>query len=206
MDRYQLGLYKNLASHAKSEFGSNEGLYLCGFTLGNAHVRGCLTDSQTARIHSCEPGNVCNTISSARSVYITPVVTRRDDGSDVLETGAGGGLGDLCQNHELELPDDFSIQQLVTLCSEQIADPDVRAAIERAVSEAYSSKSKSLSLDDYGIREEDEISLKKLVQMLGRGSAKSAALGRKGDTTDEGSKSDIKLPNTIVRNAPVVCR
>ncbi|KAK2736626.1 hypothetical protein FQN55_001572 [Onygenales sp. PD_40] len=169
VDRYQMGLYKSLATRVTNGFGVDEAPFLCGFTLGNTHVPGCLTHDQSARIHSCEPGMLCSTISKGPSVYITPIVTRRDDGSDVPEIGAGGGKGDLYQTHELELTDDITFQQLAKLCSERIQDEQIRASTIAALSEAYKSKSKSLSLDAYGIKEEDEISLQQFVSMLSRG-------------------------------------
>jgi hypothetical protein len=117
-------------------------------------------------------------------------VTRTQDGSEVAELGAGGGLGDLYQTHELELPDEVSIQQLVNLCAEQISDPESQEAVVRALTEGYSSKSKSLVLDDYGIKEEDDISLKRLIQLLSRGPKRSAGRPNGGDR---------RLSNTIVR-------
>ena len=192
VDRYQLGLYKSLAAHANHGLGSNDGLYLCGFTLGNAHTRGCLTDKQSARIHSCEPDDVCPAISSGRSVYITPIVTRAQDGSDVLEVGAGGGMGDLYQINELEIPDDTAVQQLVDLCAEHIPNPTTRAAVATALLDACASKSKSLSLGNYGVRGEDEISLTKLVQMLSRGPTNPVSHRSTKATAPE------KLPDTIV--------
>ncbi|KAL1954603.1 hypothetical protein VTO42DRAFT_898 [Malbranchea cinnamomea] len=186
VDRYQLGLYKSLSSNINHGFGSHEGLYLCGFTLGNAHNPGCLTDEQSARIHSCEPGDVCSTVSSGQSVYITPIVTRTEDGSEVLELGAGGGMGDIYQTHELELPDDSAIKQLIDLCTERISNPTAREAIVTALSDAYASRSKSLSLDDYGMRGNDEITLAKLVDILSRGSIKQKP-----------SMAKEALPNTI---------
>ncbi|OJD17690.1 hypothetical protein AJ78_02215 [Emergomyces pasteurianus Ep9510] len=168
VDRYQMGLYQSLSTRVTNGFGVDEAPYLCGFRLGNSHAPGCLTLAQGTRIHSCEPGMVCSTISKGLPVYITPIVSRTDDGAEIPELGAGGGKGDLYQCHELELEDDFSFQQLLNICSEVIQDEEIRSSIIAALSEARSSKSKSLSLDAYGIKEDEEISVQQLVGILSR--------------------------------------
>lgn len=120
-------------------------------------------------------------------------MTRTQEGSEVLEVGAGGGLGDLYQINELEFLDDASIQKLIDLCAEHIADPATREVVAAALSDAYTSKNKSLSLDDYGIRGEDEISLKELVQLLSRGPSSFIS-----DHSNPKATQEKKLPNTIV--------
>ncbi|EER43385.1 DNA repair protein [Histoplasma capsulatum H143] len=169
VDRYQMGVYQSLATRVASGFGIDEAPFLCGFRLGNSQIPGCLTLDHGTRIHSCEPGMICSTISRGPFVYITPVVSRLNDGSEVPELGAGGGKGDLYQSHELELQDDFTFQQLLNLCSERIQDEEIRTSIIAALSEAHKSKSKSLSLDAYGIKEDQEISVQQLVSILSRG-------------------------------------
>ncbi|PGH19107.1 hypothetical protein AJ79_00141 [Helicocarpus griseus UAMH5409] len=169
VDDYQMELYTSLATRATNGFGVYEAPFLCGFTLGHSKVPGCLTGDKKSRLHSCEPGMVCSTISKGPSVYITPIVSRTGDGSEVPELGVGGGKGDLYQNHELELPDDFVFQQLADICAERIEDEETRVSTLATLSEAYKSKSKSLPLDSYGIKEEDEISIQQLVSILSRG-------------------------------------
>ncbi|EDN07067.1 predicted protein [Histoplasma mississippiense (nom. inval.)] len=162
VDRYQMGVYQSLATRDASGFGIDEAPFLCGFRLGNSQIPGCLTLDHGTRIHSCEPGMICSTISKGPFVYITPVVSRLNDGSEVPELGAGGGKGDLYQSHELELQDDFTFQQLLNVCSERIQDEEIHTSIIAALSEAHKSKSKSLSLDAYGIKEDQEISVQQL--------------------------------------------
>lgn len=186
-------LYRSLALRLNHEIYVDEAPYLCGFTLGNTRVPGCLTsetDSKLARIHSCEPGVVCSTISSQPSVYITPIVTRDKDGSDILELGAGGGLGDLTQNHQLQFPDSAVVDRFVALCSEHVQEPTARQAIIDDAVKAFESKSKSLSLNVYGIKEEDEITLERLLKMLSQGSKKDVFPGRSSATS--------RLPDIIV--------
>ncbi|KAK2756173.1 Protein artemis [Arachnomyces sp. PD_36] len=183
VDGYQFGLYKSLAVNYGAGFGIHEAPYLYGFKLGNSRVSGCLTNDQDSRVHSCEPGLYCSTISSRPSVFICPIVNRARDGSKVPEHGVGGGGGDLYQSHELELPDEFTLQQLETLCREQIKDEVVFSKTMDALTSAFNSEGKKLSLDTYGLKAEDEIPLKELVMKLSRG---------KPDTP-----SDVDIPSTI---------
>jgi DNA cross-link repair 1C protein len=199
-----MGLYKSLSTRASNEFGIDEAPYLCGFTLGNSRIPGCLTDDQTSRVHSCELGIVCSVISSGHSVKIIPIVTRTENGYEVPELGAGGGIGDLYQSHELELSDDSTFRQLANLCAELIPDQNTRLATIEALSIAYKSNSKSLSLDSYGMKEEEDISLRELVRILSHGPPKdslpgSSSLRMSTPSTYSESQSGSPLPNIIVR-------
>lgn len=98
-----------------------------------------------------------------------PIVGRLEDGTRVPELGAGGGGGDLYQTHELELPDQSSLEQLESLCLEQIRDPETLAQTREALIKAFKSKNKALSLDSYGMKDVSDIPLQELVQILGRG-------------------------------------
>lgn len=199
-----MGLYQSLTSRVTNGFGVDEAPFLCGFRLGNSYVPGCLTLDHRTRIHSCEPGMVCSTISKGPSVYITPIVSRMDDGSEIPELGAGGGKGDLYQSHELDLQDDFAFQQLLNVCSERIQDEEIRTSIIAALSEAHTSKSKMLSLDAYAIKEDEEISVQQFVSILSRGppaenlSDQSDLLNHKTPLNEE-EESVYNLPNIIVR-------
>ncbi|PGH00789.1 hypothetical protein AJ80_09128 [Polytolypa hystricis UAMH7299] len=191
VDRYQMGLYNSLGKALNNGFGIDEAPFLCGFTLGNSQVSGCLSQDPSARIHSCEPGTPCSTISAKRSVYITPIVTRSANGHEIPELGAGGGKGDLHQTHELELPDDSTIQQLAELCLKQIQDGETRSSTMAALTEAYKSRNKRLSLDVYGIKADDEISLEQFISILSRGQPADAnGPNKKGPTNP-------RLPNSI---------
>ncbi|EFR04431.1 hypothetical protein MGYG_07438 [Nannizzia gypsea CBS 118893] len=169
VDRYQYGLYNSLSSRPGNDFGLDDSLYLCGFRLGNSSVPGCLTNDPSVRVHSCEPGVMCSQISSGKSVYITPIVTRTKDGYEIPEIGAGGGKGDLEQSHELELPDDTTFQRLLDLCKEQIKEPGTRELVTSTLSKAYYSTGAGISLDEYGLKDEEEITLAKLVAIIGEG-------------------------------------
>lgn len=169
VDRYQIGLYKSVSTSCREGSGATEAPSLCGFELGNKFIPGCLSEDERSRIHSCEPGVHCSVASSKNTVYVTPIVSRTADGSDVPEVGIGGGLGDLYQTHELELPDQSSLVKLEELCSEKIHDPRALFKAKEALFEAFKSKRKTLSLDSYGLKDAHEMSLDELVSMLSRG-------------------------------------
>ena len=143
--------------------------FLSGFKLGNDFMPGCLTADESSRVHSCGPELMCASIESKKSVCITPVVTRTEDGSEVPEVGAGGGVRDLCQSHELELSDKLAIEQLEVLCRDQITDIQVLSRTKAVLASAFKSKNKVLLLDQYGVKEDREMPLKKLVTLLGQG-------------------------------------
>ncbi|PKX89504.1 putative DNA repair protein [Aspergillus novofumigatus IBT 16806] len=167
VDRYQIGLYRSLISNSRRAI--SEAPALCGFELGNRFVPGCLSEDESSRVHSCEPGVHCSAVRSKRTVYIMPIVGRMEDGTRVPEIGAGGGGGDLYQTHVLELPDQSSLEQLESLCLEQIGDPETLSQTRKALTEAFRSKNKALSLDSYGMKDVSDIPLQELVQILGRG-------------------------------------
>ncbi|KAJ5084758.1 hypothetical protein NUU61_009337 [Penicillium alfredii] len=192
VDRYQMGLYRSLA-HTSGSRGVSEAPALCGFELGNSTVAGCLSNDENSRIHSCEPGTSCHVARSLNTVYIVPIVNRTADGAEVPEVGAGGGTGDLYQIHELELPDEAALAELEKLCFQHIHDEQALSQMRTDLLKAYQSRRQVLSLDSYGVKEEEEISLEKLVTMLSRG----AADGNIRTSCDTGSNSRLDLPNTI---------
>ncbi|KAL3496628.1 hypothetical protein BJX62DRAFT_193658 [Aspergillus germanicus] len=195
VDRYQIGLYRSVASACKEGSGAIEAPSLCGFELGNRIVPGCLSEDVQSRIHSCEPGVHCSTVSSKPTVYITPIVNRTKSGSDILELGAGGGLGDLYQIHELELGDQSSLARLEQLCTEKLHDPQALNKARGALSEAFNSRSKALSLDSYGMKDAHEMPLDELINVLSRGRLSEESITEGiTDIQDDSTKS---LPRTI---------
>lgn len=195
VDRYQIGLYRSLASTADTTAPA-----LCGFELGNRFVPGCLSEDERVRIHSCEPGVPCSAIASQKSVYIIPIVNRTKDGSQIPEKGAGGGGGDLYQVHELELPDHTALERLEQLCLERIHDAQTLAQTRQMLSEAFQSRNKALSLDSLGMKDEEDIPLEKLVNILSRGHAHISP----GEPTPPLPRplleTDTPLPKVIVRD------
>ncbi|KAJ5183387.1 hypothetical protein N7492_001003, partial [Penicillium capsulatum] len=175
VDRYQMGLYRSLANTSISQ-GISEAPALCGFGLGNRVVAGCLSNDESSRIHSCEPGLLCPAAHGPNTVYVTPIVNRTNDGAEIPEVGAGGGLGDLYQVHELELPDESSLVDLQKLCLQNIQDPQLLSQIQNALVEAFQSKRQALPLDRYGVQEEGTISLESLVTKLSQGVSKESSV------------------------------
>lgn len=94
-------------------------------------------------------------------VYIEPIVGRLQVGSQLPEVWIGGGAGDLYQVHEPELPDQALLEELGKLCLEQIHDSQVLSQTRDAQFEAFRSKSKSISLDSYGMKDDTDIPLEK---------------------------------------------
>ncbi|KAL1970610.1 hypothetical protein VTN77DRAFT_4254 [Rasamsonia byssochlamydoides] len=197
VDRYQLGLYQSLSSRSHTTSGLDDALFLCGFQLGNKFIPGCLTADEGARIHSCEPGAFCSTMVSGNAVFITPIVTRAGDGSEVPELGAGGGKGDLYQSHELQLPDESTVQQLEKLCLEQIEDSQVLSQTKEALVSAFKSKNKTLSLDQYGLKDDSDISLRELVAIISSGQKDRTEVSDGNGSAGLRDKGGRELPRTI---------
>ena len=94
-------------------------------------------------------------------------------------------MRDLYQSHELELSDKLAIGQLERLCREQIEDTRVLSRTKEILASAFKSKDKTLLLDQYGVKGEDDISLKELVTLLGKGPTTSTSIYQKiGDSGD----------------------
>lgn len=180
-----MGLYRSLIQTPGNR-GASEAPALCGFKLGNRAVAGCLSNNTSSRIHSCEPGIACPTARGNNTVYIVPIVNRTTGGAEIPEVGAGGGIGDLYQTHELELPDESALAELEKLCFQHIHDKQALSHMRRALQEAFRSRKKTLSLDTYGVKDEGEIPLKSLVTALGHGPSEISG------------RSPTDLPNTIV--------
>lgn len=187
VDHYQWSLYRSLSNRKMNGFGVHEGPYLCGFTLGNNEVPGCMTGSQDVRVHSCQNGDLCSVIANGPSVSIFPIVSRTANGDEIPEVGAGGGKGDLFQTRDLELPDDSALH-LIEACNIRIKDECIREKAIAVLSETRASHTESLSLDNYGIENEDVL-LQEFVSLLGRG-PKDESLGKNIPPTN--------LPKTIV--------
>ncbi|CAG8240533.1 unnamed protein product [Penicillium salamii] len=184
VDRYQMGIYRSLTQSKLP--GVSEVPALCGFELGNRAVSGCLSNDESSRIHSCEPGVSCSAAGGTNTVYIVPIVNRTPNGTEVPEVGAGGGIGDLYQAHELELPDESALAELEKLCLQHVHDPEVLLQMRNALLRGFKSKKKALSLETYGLKQGGEISLKKLVTALSHGPS---------SVSDRTAESD--LPTTI---------
>jgi DNA cross-link repair 1C protein len=167
-------------------------------------IPGCLTADENARIHSCDPEIPCSVMASRKAVFIMPIVTHTDDGSEVPEFGAGGGIGDLYQSHELELLDESAVKGLQKLCLEQIKDIEILSETRAMINSAFESGKRTLSLDKYGIREDDNMSLKEFVTVLSRGLSKGASsfsmdsMARSDSMSTSLDKAGNELPTVVV--------
>lgn len=187
VDSYKMGLYKSLRrtqtfqcvdknsksmKEAKVEsFAAPEAAALCGHQCGNNDRPGCLTSNQKVRLHSCEAGTECEGVQSADVVWITPIITRSTDGADVLETGAGGGGGDLTQTHELDLGDPDVALELLDLCLHGVEGTATRQRIVEIIKRLIHAPGSKVLLADLGIPPlEHEISLEDFAALL-RGAA-----------------------------------
>lgn len=192
-----MGVYRSLANAQNGN--CNETSSLCGFNLGNNFIPGCISTGEDSRVHSCEPGAPCSMIKSDKTVYIFPIVNRMKDGSEVPEVGAGGGGGDLYQVHELELPDQSTLQALEKFCSERVQDAQALSQIKETLFAAFKSESKTLSLDSCGLKDDYDVPLETLVTMLRRELPNSSGTSGRDESITLGV-SGQPLPKTIVRS------
>ena len=192
VDQYKYDLYNALSTSPNTTVLIPEGPALCGFVCGNRHQPGCLTEDTDVKIHSCERGIHCESLKSKDTVWIRPIITRTQSGETVPELGAGGGGGDLLQNHELELNDVTATVELMKLCSEKIQDPMARSRTLALISKAVSSRSKALSLAAIEFADKQgEMSLEEVTHLLER------AAKRKLDRGDGSSEQRSNLtPDT----------
>ena len=167
VDDYQLRLFGGIVENGRDGFSMFEGPALIGNEVGNGTQNGCLTDSSDVMLHSCEPGTACHADLKKRNVvWITPIISRLKDGTELLEIGAGGGLGDLYQTPELEVGDIAILQGLTALCGElKIEDSAVKNLLD-SIDAAQKLGSTTLSLDGLGFDAEAETSLKEFISVL----------------------------------------
>ena len=127
-------------------------------------------------------------------VWITPIITHCDGGSDVLEIGAGGGGGDLTQ-HELELDDEATAKEFLRLLLDTMKDTSTREETERIFSKASLSPVQKISLDNLSSAFSDQdLPLKDLARILTDATRNRNSRG-KGERNDQIKRT---LPRQIV--------
>ena len=167
IDEYQLRLFSGIVENGRDGFGTFEGPALVGYTVGNEDRRGCLTTLSNAKIHSCEPGTACHAVLKKNDVvWVTPIISRLEDGTELLEVGAGGGLGDFHQFPELEIGDIAILQGIATLRAELGLKADSTGKLQAAIVTAQRLGNSSISLEGLGLDLEPEISLKDFVSLI----------------------------------------
>ncbi|KAK6428281.1 hypothetical protein LTR95_015577 [Oleoguttula sp. CCFEE 5521] len=201
VDNYRFKLYSALVTGSDPK--ALEGPGLIGFTFGNHLHRGCLTQDATARLHSCEQGTGCD-IFKKEFVRITPIISRHN-GTEIAELGAGGGQGDLDQQHELEVFDLAQLGALMKLCTDQLhGQPKAMTSVMRLVASLIEDPVQTIALDFEALLEAhigtaaeggvdvdaDELSLSSLVPALVRLASKQAGvnLEKAAPLTPKGSK------------------
>ncbi|KAL2441742.1 hypothetical protein ABEF95_016334 [Exophiala dermatitidis] len=171
VDDYQLRIFRPSKDSGEDSV-HNEGAALTGFMVGNHTRPGCLSSETNARIHSCEPGSKCHSnIKRLRNIkWITPIISRLQDGTEVRELGAGGGGGDLYQTSDLRLDDLAALQQLATMCADITDDEAVSKILRDEVTKAQKSQRFNMILEgvDNLHSEENPITLKDFLVLLSK--------------------------------------
>ena len=89
----------------------------------NDQQDGCLTSDISAKIHSCEKGNYCETVKNSSVVWIQPIIAHLPDGVDMIEAGAGGGTDDVglelgsLEEEDIMVLCQMCVQKVVSFCS-----------------------------------------------------------------------------------------
>jgi len=101
----------------------------------------------------------------------------------MFELGAGGGQGDLDQQHELDVADAASVGQLITLCASKMqSQPQLLSGVLKMLTSVINGQVQSISLDNSGFSNDgmiggeddahlaniDELPLDKLVPALAK--------------------------------------
>lgn len=165
VDRYQLQLFRPAAEDTH-HFDS--GPALTGFRVGNSNQPGCLTANSDVKIHSCEPGMSCHAaVSKDRNVvWITPIISRSPDGTEIAELGAGGGKGDLYHCRELDVSNDAMFEALKMLVSKLTDSPNVARRLEDLLQSARNHQDQRLIFDSLGPEPDSELSLKEFFKLI----------------------------------------
>lgn len=159
-----MALYQSLG---QANRGLDETAAYNGFRLGNDIVPGCLThDICSARIHLCAPP--CSIATQAKTVYIKPYLGRGNDGFEMRDMGAGGGSGDVYQQHEVEFPTEMNAQHLVRYCLEcmDFYSERQKATFEWRLLDDAKNNGGKISLSKYGILVDGDMSLDDIAGLL----------------------------------------
>ena len=109
---------------------------------------------------------------------ITPIISRHN-GIELAELGAGGGQGDLNQQHELDMRDTAAVGQLMAFCTTKFqGQPQLLASVLQMLSSAIRDQQQSITLDDFSLMTEsqaendgdclDDLPIEKLVPALAK--------------------------------------
>lgn len=149
----------------------------------------------------------------------------RYNGIELSELGAGGGQGDLAQQHELEVWDSAVVAQLMGLCATQLQDQkQLLTKVLEVLASAMKEGSSVLELEDFksmlqaeecradveGYDGSDEVRLEDLVSVLARIVNKPTL--KQSNTSEQRNMKSAQcvklrpdgLPTQIVRDHPLM--
>jgi hypothetical protein len=201
VDGYQLRILRPNGEHAESAYV--EGASLTGFAVGNHNQLGCLTTDKNVRIHSCEPGLECHVgLRKLENIkFISPIISRLRDGTEVRELGAGGGGGDLYQTPELKVDSSESLQQLEEFCAN--LDNDTSATkLREEIANARNFRNFTIALEGLDVMSSPDatVPLQDLVALLSKSdnwpnqSTQLPALVNKANTAHSKYNDTIHFP------------
>lgn len=149
LDEYRYKIYTSVGKTKSHDPVVAEAPSLYGFKHGNQYERGILTLDGRVRIHSCERGTGCFVFDNPDQeiIHIMPIITRHK-GVDMPELGAGGGQGDLNQNHEL-LMSENDPATIMELCLKGLTDPTLLDRIRKMLQKLSASEDKRIPLDAF---------------------------------------------------------
>lgn len=150
-------------------------------------------------------------------VRITPIVSRHN-GVEIAELGAGGGQGDLNQQHELEVSDAELVGQLMALCASKLhGQTQLLSSVLQMLTSVINDRVQSIKLEDFNLTNEygsatgedhlhdlEDLPLEKLVPTLAKivmkqkqKKVQSSGSGSRRPSMDAAKRGD-GLPKCIV--------
>lgn len=195
VDEYQIGLFGSIVDDGKDGYGMFEGPPLVGFKVGNDFQPGLLSRDSSTRLHSCDPGMACHqTLKKKNVIWITPIISRLSDGTELLELGAGGGGGDLYQAPELEVTDEFTLHNLELFCKDLANGETAFKTIREALKGARESGSSKISLEGLGLESDIEVSLNDLAKLMSQQKDERSRKTAKAAKTGQRLRQTIHFP------------
>ncbi|KAH7319048.1 hypothetical protein BKA65DRAFT_437717 [Rhexocercosporidium sp. MPI-PUGE-AT-0058] len=194
VSKYAYSVYKYLRGETADKKGSPtsfhipEGAALTGYTCGNGFQSGCLTTNPNVPLHSCEKGIKCPLLDE-KTVWIQPIVRRRDDGTEEAEPAVVQAGNDLSGCPQVEFDDGVDIDQLMTLFTD--ASDIVKQDARQLLSKVLRTPGRVLSLPEFG--EDGDVSLTQLTTAVIR-----AVTDRRDDLINSGDMGKSQaLPRVI---------
>ena len=168
VDPYQILLYGSCKDDVliRNSVSDSDSSALVGFCAGNHWHPGLLSLETSSRIHSCEPGLACHSelSKSDNIVWITPIISRRPDGTEIQEVGAGGGWRDLHQIPEIDSFDQSVSGQLVAFCQRLIHDQNTLDGVLKTLKTAV--RQRKIPLDGLTLDSDAEVTIQEVIESL----------------------------------------